>query len=140
MDIQKNKCVMVIDEELPVGLIANTAAILGTTLGKKNPDIVGDDFTDLDGNAHLGIVSTPIPILKGTKEHIKTIRTRLYEEEFMELVIVDFSNVAQSCNSYPDFVARMSATQEGELCYMGIAICGDKKKVNKLTGSMPLLR
>ncbi len=140
MDFQKNKCVVVIDEELPIGLIANTAAILGTTLGKKNPDIVGEDFNDQDGNVHLGIVATPIPILKGTKELIKSIRSRLYEEEFMELLVVDFTNVAQSCNSYPDFVSRMSVTPEKELCYMGIAVCGDKKKVNKLMGSMPLLR
>ncbi len=31
-------------------------------------------------------------------------------------------------------------TPENTLQYLGIAICGAKKKVNKLTGSMPLLR
>lgn len=35
------KCVMVIDEKLPVGLIANTAAILGMTLGRERPQTVG---------------------------------------------------------------------------------------------------
>lgn len=29
----RNKCVLIIDSELPVGLIANTACILGITLG-----------------------------------------------------------------------------------------------------------
>ena len=37
MDLQKEKCVMILDERLPVGLIANTAAILGITLGKMRP-------------------------------------------------------------------------------------------------------
>ena len=35
MDLQNEKCVMVIDEHLPLGIIANTAAIMGITLGKK---------------------------------------------------------------------------------------------------------
>lgn len=35
MDLQNEKCVMVIDEQLPLGLIANTAAIMGITLGKE---------------------------------------------------------------------------------------------------------
>ena len=66
MDLQNEKCVMVIDEHLPLGIIANTAAIMGITLGKKMPEV--------------------------------------------------------------------------DLSYFGIAICGAKKKVNKLTGSIPLLR
>ncbi len=40
MDLQNEKCVMVIDESLPPGIIANTAAIMGITLGKKRPEVV----------------------------------------------------------------------------------------------------
>ncbi|RAZ57120.1 DUF2000 domain-containing protein, partial [Klebsiella oxytoca] len=32
MDWQSEKCVMVMDESLPLGIIANTAAIMGITL------------------------------------------------------------------------------------------------------------
>ena len=69
MDLQNEKCIMVIDEHLPLGIIANTAAIMGITLGKK-----------------------------------------------------------------------MKEVSEIDLNYFGIAICGSKKKINKLTGSVPLLR
>lgn len=41
MDIQNEKCVMVIDEHLTLEIIANTAAIMGITLGKKMPEVVG---------------------------------------------------------------------------------------------------
>lgn len=34
----------------------------------------------------------------------------------------------------------MAQTPEADLRYLGVAICGPKKKVNKLTGHMPLLR
>ncbi|WP_306701349.1 DUF2000 family protein, partial [Streptobacillus moniliformis] len=32
---------MVIDENLPMGIISNTAAIMGITLGKHAPETVG---------------------------------------------------------------------------------------------------
>lgn len=140
MDLQNEKCVMVIDEHLPLGLIANTAAILGITLGKKMPEVVGADVTDKAGKEHLGIIEFPVPILKGNTESMKAIREKLYEPEFSDVTVVDFSDLAQSCKTYAEFIGKMKETSEADLTYFGIAICGTKKKVNKLTGSMPLLR
>ena len=140
MDLQNEKCVMVIDEHLPLGMIANTAAILGITLGKNMPEIVGADVTDKTGNGHLGIIEFPVPILKGTAESMKAIREKLYEPEFSDLTVVDFSDLAQGCKTYDEFIGKMKEVPEAELSYFGIAICGTKKKVNKLTGSMALLR
>lgn len=140
MDLQNEKCVMVIDEYLPVGLIANTAAIMGITLGKKMPEVVGADVTDKTGNEHLGIIEFPVPILKGNVESIKAIREKLYEPDFSDLTVVDFSDLAQGCKTYDEFIEKMKEVCETDLNYYGIAICGAKKKVNKLTGSMPLMR
>lgn len=140
MDLQNEKCVMVIDEHLPLGIIANTAAIMGITLGKKMPEVVGADVYDKSGNEHLGIIEFPVPILKGNAENIKTIREKLYAEEFSDLTVVDFSDLAQGCKIYDEFIEKMKDVPETDLNYFGVAICGSKKKVNKLTGSMPLLR
>lgn len=140
MDLQNEKCVMVIDGQLPLGLIANTAAIMGITLGKKMPEVVGVDVTDKTGNEHLGIIEFPVPILKGNSESIREIREKLYESEFAELTVVDFSDLAQSCKTYEEFITKMQDASETDLTYWGVAICGAKKKVNKLTGSLPLLR
>lgn len=140
MDLQNEKCVMVIDEHLPLGIIANTAAIMGITLGKKMPEVVGADVTDQTGKEHLGIIEFPVPILKGNAESIKAIRERLYEPGFEDVIVVDFSDLAQGCKTYEEFIGKMKKVPETDLNYFGIAICGAKKKVNKLTGSMPLLR
>lgn len=140
MDLQNEKCVMVIDEHLPLGIIANTAAIMGITLGKKMPEVVGADVYDKSENEHLGIIEFPVPILKGNAENIKTIREKLYAEEFSDLTVVDFSDLAQGCKTYDEFIEKMKDVSEADLNYFGVAICGSKKKVNKLTGSMPLLR
>lgn len=131
---------MVIDESLPLGFIANTAAILGITLGKKMPEAVGPDVADLNGFEHLGIITIPVPILKGSPEIIKEIRQKLYQPDYQDLTVVDFSDLAQSCNTYDHFIQKMGKAEERSLNYFGIAVCGAKKKVNKLTGNMPLLR
>lgn len=140
MDFKNEKCVMVIDENLPLGIIANTAAIMGITLGKQMPEVVGSDVCDRTGNGHLGIIEFPVPILKGSGEAIKSIREKLYEPDFADLTVVDFSDLAQGCKTYDEFIEKMKGVSQSQLNYLGIALCGPKKKVNKLTGTMALLR
>jgi len=100
------KCVMVIDSNLPVGIIANTSAILGVTLGKQVPEQVGPDVLDASQKTHLGIISIPVAMLKGDQDSLKKLREKLYNEEFRELIAVDFSDVAQCCNIYDEYVAK----------------------------------
>ncbi len=140
MDQQNEKCVMVIDENLPLGLIANTAAIMGITLGKELPEVVGVNVTDQSGSEHLGIIEFPVPVLRGSPESIRQIREKLYQPDYQDLTVVDFSDLAQGCRSYDEFIEKMGGIPESALQYLGVAICGAKKKVNKLTGNMPLLR
>ena len=140
MNVENEKCVIVVDENLPLGIIANTAAILGITMGMKMPDVVGNDVLDLEGNAHMGIIQFPVPILKGNIGILKKLRTRLFEPQFSELTVVDFSDLAQGCKTYNELIGKMANTSESRLNYIGIAVCGNKKQINKLTGSMPLLR
>jgi len=140
MNVENEKCVIVVDENLQLGIIANTAAILGITMGMKMPDVVGNDVLDLEGNAHMGIIQFPVPILKGNTEILNKLRTKLFEPQFAELTVVDFSDLAQGCKTYEEFTDKMAACVEDNLSYLGIAVCGDKKKVNKLTGTLPLLR
>ncbi len=140
-EIEKNsKCVIVVDENLPLGIIANTTAVLGITLGQRRPEIVGEDVTDASAREHAGVVMVPVPILGGDGEKLRDLRRRLYEDEFDDLIVVDFSNVAQSCKTYDEYKDKVAAAPEGGHDYFGIALLGDKKTVNRLTGSMPLLR
>lgn len=134
------KCVMVIDSKLPAGIVANTAAILGITLGKHIPEQVGENVTDASGQVHLGIIKIPVTMLHGDKGVLNDLRKRLFGPEFNDLTVVDFSDIAQSCNVYSDYIDKSALTPEQDHTYFGVAIYGTKKKVNKLTGSMPLIR
>ena len=62
MTNQDTKCVIVINEELPLGIIANTCTILGITLGKHVPELVGEDAVDSSEKSHLGIITILVPI------------------------------------------------------------------------------
>ncbi|MCI9292771.1 MAG: DUF2000 domain-containing protein [Erysipelotrichaceae bacterium] len=137
---EERKCVMVVDENLPLGIIANTTAILGNTLGSHYPCAVGKDVSDKTGNLHLGIIEIPIPILKGNKEILNDLRKKLYQEEYQDIIVADFSDVAQSCKTYDEYIDKISKIDSKDITYFGIAIYGNKKQINKLTGSIGLLR
>ena len=151
---------MVLDENLPLGLLANTAAILGITLGKHMPEAVGADvlesltpaqmivkivneeLTALMGsdNQKIHIITFPVPILRGDAEQIRAIRETLYGVDYQDVIVVDFSDVAQCCKNYGEYIGNAAQADESEWRYFGLGLCGPKKLVSRLTGSMPLLR
>ena len=132
MKQELDKCVLVIDEAMPRGLAANTAAILGITWGRLRPELVGEDVTDAAGAIHPGIIRTPVPVLSGRPETFQTLRRQLAE--------LEFADVAQSCRTYGEFIEKMARTGPGELRYLGMALLGPRHQVDRLTGSLPLLR
>jgi len=137
---EEKKGVLVIDSELPMGIIANTAAILGITLGYKHQCIVGDDITDASNQSHLGITNIPIPVLKGTKQLIKELLAEVKSKYNNEVTVVDFSKTAQLSTDYDDYTVKAKNLSSDEFEYLGIGIYGPKRIVNKLTGSIALLR
>ena len=134
------KLVMVVNKELPLGLIANTTAVLGITVGSLFEEVLGPDICDADGILHLGITNKVIPILAGTKEKIKNIRDEAMEVTEGYIKIIDFSEIAQVCKDYEDYKGKLKSMHYDDIYYLGICLYGPKKKINKLTGSLPLLR
>ncbi|MDE5576154.1 MAG: DUF2000 domain-containing protein [Oscillospiraceae bacterium] len=139
-DTNNLKCVIVVDGALPRGIIANTSAILGISLGRLVPEAVGRDVCDKSGCVHSGIIEFPVPVLNGTAEQLDQLRKKLYAKGFEDVAAVDFSDIAQSCKTYDEFAEKLSRTDEGSLRYFGIGLCGEAKKVNRLTGNLPLLK
>lgn len=140
MNVESEKCVIILDEQLPIGAAANTAAILGVTIGMRLPDVVGRDVCDAAGRAHAGIIRFPIPVLKASPEKLAALRETLYLPGYEEVTAVDFSSLAQECRTYGEFTGKISLCPPQDLRYIGLALCGDKKKINRLTGNLPLLR
>ena len=64
----------------------------------------------------------------------------MFEPAFAEVAAIDFSEAAQRCLNYDQYMRSLSQLSAEELFYLGVCMYGPKKKVNKLTGSLPLLR
>ena len=86
------------------------------------------------------IIRTPVPVLSGRPETFQTLRRQLAELEFADVAAVDFTDLAQSCRTYGEFIEKMARTGPGELRYLGMALLGPRHQVDRLTGSLPLLR
>jgi hypothetical protein len=134
------KCVILIDHTLPLGLIANTAAVLAVSIGKRYKEIVGEDLLDGDQTLHRGITSIPLPVLKGEKDLIWETRKKLLEMDQKDLYFVDFCSVAQTSKTYDEYKSRLENSSAERLDYLGIALCGPEKVVSSLTGNIALLR
>jgi len=134
------RCAFIIDQALPQGLIANTAAILAMTLGKERPDLVGHDVRDADGNRHQGITSIVMPILASDADGIKALRGRAEINESAGLGLIDVTDTAQEAKNYGAYETRIGETRHDDLRYLGLCIYGPAALVRSLTGNLPLMK
>ncbi|MBP1765416.1 MAG: hypothetical protein H6Q65_2474, partial [Firmicutes bacterium] len=118
------KVAMIINKDLPVGLIANASAVLGISLGRLFPEIVGADIMDATGSMHTGITAKTIPILGASLDQVKSIRDKLFTEAYEDVVVVDFSEIAQKCLDYENYTTLLSNVERSEIYYLGICLCG----------------
>ncbi|KGM13980.1 hypothetical protein N869_06910 [Cellulomonas bogoriensis 69B4 = DSM 16987] len=138
MDVSASKCAVVVDESLPTGLAANAASVLAMTLTHRVPELIGADVEDASGTVHAGIVLIPVPILTAPRAEVRELFERATEDP--ETTTIAFSSLAQSCKTYDEYVERMSHTATAELGLVGIGVVGPRRSVNRLCGSLPLLR
>ena len=136
--IAASKCAVVVNEGLPAGLAANAAGVITMTLGKQVDGLIGLDVKDADGVIHAGIVLIPVPILTTGAERVSAIREEAAANA--DVVTVGFTALAQSCRTYDEYIEKMANSKTADLSFVGVGIFGPKKIINRLTGSLPLLR
>lgn len=118
MNVNEEKCVIVVDESMELGVIANVTAILSISLGKLRPDISGCDTPDAEDHTHYGLIQVPVPVLKASSEKIAEIRNKLFCEGYDDVSCIDFTNVAQECMTYTDYTETMKQSTKDNLVYM----------------------
>ncbi len=137
-DLEKTKCVLIVDSSLSIGEQANVAAVLAMTIGAKNSGIIGEDLYDGDNIIHPGITQLNLPVLAASGEILKEIHdlAKLNDEVF----VVDFTLTAQRSRTYEEYTYQMNSITEKELRYLGIGLIGNKKYINKYSGNLKSLR
>ena len=134
-----DKCAIIVDESLPIGRIANAAAVLSMSLGNRHPHLIGEDLEDHQGQMRAGITTMALPILKGGGR-LHEMRSALSQEDPDQLTVIDLIDATSSTRTYEEYAAKLKSTPIENLTYYGIAIYGPKQVVNKHTGSLGLLR
>lgn len=128
---------IIINKELPLGLAANAAAILGLSIGRAAPECVGPDIPDASGGLHPGITNLPIPVLGADPRALKDLRDRVAGDTTVRFA--DFSNIAQRTRTYDEYTGLMIRAEPRTLEYLGLCVYGDDASVRRLTGGFPLL-
>jgi hypothetical protein len=136
-EITGGKCAVVVSDQLPPGLRANAASVLTMTLGHQVPGLLGPDVKDADGVVHPGIVLIPVPVLTASNDRLREIWELAGHGD---VVRAGFSSLAQSCRTYDEYIDRLSGTPTQDLDFVGVGVFGPRKPVNKLVGSLPLMR
>jgi hypothetical protein len=132
------KCVIIVDQKLPAGIIANAAACLGFSLGTVLPNELGPVQVDADGIKHGGIINIPIPILATTSDIVKLITDKA--KALDRIIVYDMSEAAQSSKTQEEYRQKIENTKNVDMRYWAVALYGDKKDINKLCGNLPLFR
>ena len=133
------KCAIVIDDALPTGLAMNAAAVLALSIGDAYGDTaLGPEVKDRDGQVHAAITEVPLPILKADTQALHGIVTKALAEP--DVFLVDFTSAAQAARDYGTYIESMEVTSAEDHVYVGVAVVGAKKAVQRLSGSLPLYR
>ena len=130
------KSAIVIDENLPTGLLANAAACIATGLFKDESEAYGPE---IQGNDHVFIPITQIPILvlKKGKRDFEEILRRI---DSTSLKVMIFTQEGQSTAKYEEYINRVTGKNLEDLSIVGIGMIGDDADVTKVAGDLPLLR
>jgi hypothetical protein len=137
--MSKPKCSIIVDGDLPPGLLANTVGVIAMALGKLAPEAMGRDGTDQDGKHHPGLARMGVTVLRGNQEIVASIRTQTGESD-TDLLVVDCPAAAQATRDYEEYLEMLSRQGGPELRLSGIGLYGNGKKIARLTGNLPLLR
>ncbi|WP_333823560.1 DUF2000 domain-containing protein [Pinisolibacter sp.] len=136
-DGANDRCVIVVDEALPVGRAANAAAVVALTIGRRHPGLVGDDLVDAGGGHHPGLIPIGISVLAATAADLVAVRGKALARG---IDVVDFPTAGQETTDYAAFGDAVARTPAGDLGYVAVGLVGARREVGKVVGRLPLLR
>ncbi|RDD68531.1 DUF2000 family protein [Paracoccus versutus] len=125
------KPVIILAADLPLGLKANFAAVLGMSLG-----LLGGATPTGDGIALPGITTVPLPVLCAPPQDLPGL---FAQAEALPLRLA-YMRAAFEARDYPDYTARIAAAPLADHAPQAILLAGPRKAVDRICGRLPLLR
>ncbi len=131
------KIVVVLREDLEPALAANAGVVLGLALGGRLENSLAADGKDAGGGVHAGLNPHPVPTLVASGEQLRQLKAGADERE---LTVVGFNEVARRSRDYVEYLDALAATEPQDVEYVGVAVLGPRRDVNRLTGKLALMR
>jgi hypothetical protein len=128
-----------VDPALPLGLLANTVAVIAAGLGAAAPGIGGVRLTDAAGRAILNRADRPIPVLGADAAALAALLDRAADAPDGACVVA-FPAFARSLHAFADYAETFPARRLSEERLEGVGLVGPSRWVRSLTGALKLLR
>lgn len=130
------KPAIIVSDSLPPGLAANFAAVLGMSLGRLHPGLLGPDTPTADGVALAGITTVPLPVLAAPETALPGL---FAAAEALPLRLA-YMRAAFEARDYADYSHRIAALPLTDHAPRALLLAGPRKAVDRLCGRLPLLR
>nr|WP_321979974.1 DUF2000 domain-containing protein [uncultured Cohaesibacter sp.] len=131
---------IIINPDMPVGLIANTASAIAIGLGGNQPILAARSLTDSVGRTINVSSRLPVPILQASQETIGGLLLKALEKKHEDAHVVPFPAFARSLHAYADYESSFPDRNLAEEEIDGLGLVGPSKWIRSLTGSLKLLR
>lgn len=130
---------VIVDPGLPVGLLANTIAVIAAGLGAAMPGIGRVRLTDAEGRGFYNSADRPIPVLGADAAAMAALLARAADAP-AEARVVAFPAFARSLHAFADYAEAMPSRRLAEERLDGLGLIGPARWVRSLTGALKLLR
>ena len=127
---------IVLRKDLPIGLVGNICACIGTGIINIDNQIIGHDITT-DDLVYKAITKIPIVVLNENKLGMAEVIRRAKRNK---LDIVLYDKHAVRATDYDQYENDIKSTKPEEREILGVGIIGESKSVKNVTGDFPLLR
>ncbi|WP_119307664.1 DUF2000 domain-containing protein [Cohaesibacter haloalkalitolerans] len=131
---------IVINPDMPVGLIANTASAIAIGLGARQPLLAGRSLADQAGRSVDVSSCLPVPILQATQETMGALLLKALGSRDDVGAVVPFPAFARSLHDYADYEKTFPDRDLSGEPIDGLGLVGPTKWIRSLTGSLKLLR
>jgi hypothetical protein len=135
--VTPERCVIVVDIDLPAGRAANAAAVIALTVGQRYPGLVGAALIDASGFEHPGLISIGITVLAANTAELSSVRAHGLEAG---CDVIDFPVQGQQTTNYAAFREAIAQVATPELRYVGVALVGARESIKKIVGKLALLK
>lgn len=130
-----NKAAIIINPNLPLGILANAVACITSGLFVYGSNLVGPEITG-DKVTYIPITKIPILILTPGK---KSLQELCKQAQSINLKYMAFTKEAQSTIDYNTYENAVSGLPVESVHLLGLGLVGSAKLVNSLIGNLPML-